>query len=536
MHEQPFPQRNYTPLCILGVPRCGSNLLSTMLSNHPDILVHGEVFNENVRARIAASSWQKRPQTPYAFGPFREHLETQVFPLEAEDMRVIGFKLFPPHLDSAPDGRKICTDTLLSVPGLKIIFLMRENLLDLALSSMIASRDNAWTHFSKQDPPVKQIEITPSTLFWRMDYIRQQYQQAEDLIQGQDVYRLSYGDLVHRTDEVMNELQKFLGVSVRKLQPNGSIRKQRIIPRREALLNFDALRDRCKNDHPEWLKFFDEPEHLSEVPYHGTKDGFSVMLRSKVTELHESASGPAFYVQLFHDGPLANASVAQIRRHYPSERIILQSDGDTNRYYHQLAETWHCEYAEGKRLYLLEHGGKMIQRMLNAYLSGPGEWLIKIDTDTRIDRRFNDLPTGIAIYGSPLRQGPPQGGCVVIPRRVAQLLRDSRVFLSPILKCPASSWGTSMIPSFLRERMESTGCIGFEWTLYWACMQLHIPIVRHPEIFSTWKNGNINKGRLFAVVHPDKFINVPNKLVHDLCTINHSDIHKIWLDAVAHAT
>ncbi len=535
MPDQPFPQRSYTPLCILGVPRCGSNLLSVILNNHPDILTHGEIFNENVRARITAPFWQKRPRVPYNFSPFREHLETHVFPADPEDKRVIGFKLFPPHLDVPPDGRQACINTLLSVPGLKIILLVRENLLDIALSTSIASRDNEWTHFDKKDPSIKHIHIKPPALLWRMEYVQQQYLQAESLVQGQSVYRLTYNDLVHNTDTIQRELQEFLGVPLRSLQPNCVIRKQRMAPRREVLLNFDAVRQECAQRHPEWVRFFDEPELLTEVAHHGTNSRYSIISRAKQSDMEVSTSNPAFYMQLFRDGPLANASIARIRSHYPSERIIVQSDGDPNPYYRELAEMFRCEYATGKRLYLVEHGGRMIQRMLNAYLKGPGDWLIKVDTDTRIDRRFINLPTGMAIYGSPLKQGPPQGGCVIIPRKVAQMLRDSRLFLSPLLKYPVTSWGAAMTPAFLRDRLETTGCIGFEWTLYWACTQLDIPIVRHPEIFSTWKYGNTNRGRGFAAVHPDKFINVPDKSVHDLCTVNHSGIHRIWLEAVAHS-
>jgi hypothetical protein len=251
---------------------------------------------------------------------------------------------------------------------------------------------------------------------------------------------------------------------------------------------------------------------------------------------HASLQLPAFYVQLFHDAELAEYALKRLRTFYPHSRILLQSDGDTHPYNRALAEVHHCEYAEGERLYLLEHGGRMIQRMLNMYLSGTGEWLIKIDTDTRIDRPFTTLPLEMAVYGTPLRQGPPQGGCVIIPRKVAEAIRDSRVLLSPLLKNPSSSWGAVMAPAFLRERMEATGCIGFEWTLYWACEQLDIPTLSHPEIHATWKQGHINTYGTFAAVHPDKFMNIQSKPVHDLCTINHSDIHTIWLDAVSHAT
>lgn len=174
----------------------------------------------------------------------------------------------------------------------------------------------------------------------------------------------------------------------------------------------------------------------------------------------------------------------------------------------------------------------MLQRMLNDYLCGPGEWLIKIDTDTRIDRPFNVLPTLPAVYGNPLRQGPPQGGCVIIPRKVAVQLRDARILVDGRLRDAKTSWGKPMLPSFLNEQLKTTGRIGFEWTLFWACKELKIPVFPHPEIHATWKQGHVNENRRYAAVHPDKFLNVEDASVHTHCTTAHARASSIYLEAI----
>jgi LPS sulfotransferase NodH len=537
MREQPFPQRNYTPLLIASIPRSGTNLLSSLLSNHPDILIHGEVFNPNERARNYAPQWQDRTCVPYASGSFQAHLEKHVFPPDVGGLRVIGFKLFPLDFRFAPEGRREIERMMRSIPGLKIILLERENLLDIALSKAIAKRDDIWVSFNKANAtPPEPLTISPEEFLTEMESLHTHQGDVKRIVRDCDVLRITYNDLLYRTDDVMREIQEWLHIDVRALHPNSSIRKQRTQSRQNMLQNFAAVRKFCAKLHPEWLHFFTEPEQLHEVKHPPLSQTFSIVPRKKPIPATVAPSNiPTFYLQLYHDAELAKHCLQHVRNMYPYARVVLQSDGDNNPEYTDISKRYRCEYFPGERLYLFEHGGRMIQRMFNAYLNEPGDWLIKIDTDTRIDRRFNNLPTGIAVYGSPLRQGPPQGGCVIIPRKVAQMLRDSRVLLSPLLKNPVSSWGSSMAPPFLRERIESTGCIGFEWTLYWSCMQLGIPVLRHPEIFSTWKQGHINNRREFAVVHPDKFINVADKSVHDLCTLSHAGIHTVWLDAIAHA-
>lgn len=241
---------------------------------------------------------------------------------------------------------------------------------------------------------------------------------------------------------------------------------------------------------------------------------------------------PVFYLQLYRDGELAEHALKRLRKSYPNARVLLQSDGDANPAYDDLALRYNCAYFVGKRLYAHDQGGKMLQRMLNDYLCGPGEWLIKIDTDTRIDRPFTTLPTLPAIYGNPLRQGPPQGGCVIIPRKIAIGLRKSRIFLDQRLLDAEGSWGARMCRSFLEEQLKATGCVAFEWTLYWGCNELKIPVFPHPEIHATWKQGHVNESCRYAAVHPDKFLHVEDATVHNECTATHAQASNIYLKAV----
>jgi LPS sulfotransferase NodH len=533
MNSAPFPQRTYTPLCLLSVARSGSNLLRSLLNNHPDVLIHGESFNPSLRARATAPFWHTRPLIPYQNGTFRDYMEQHLFPEDAEGKRIIGFKLFPMQLNNAPEGRDVASHILRTIPGMKMLMLIRENVLDTVLSTHQARMTDVWAVFDAEHIPEEQpYHLSYEQLVIAMNQIHTQHKRAEALAQGCDTLRITYADLIQNTADVMHEVQQWLGLDIRDLQPNSAIRKQRTHLRSDILTNFKELRQQCTEEHPEWLPYFDEPEHLTEVVHHGAKGRLSVVAHPKTQMPVTMEPRPTFYMQLYRDGLLAENALKHLRRAYPLEQVIVQSDGDDNPDFMRLARKFHCDYYQGERLYALEHGGKMLQRMLNSYLSGPGDWLIKIDTDTRIDRRFKHLPEDRAVYGCLLRQGPPQGGCVILPRAVAEELRDSRLFLSPLLKDPAGSWGEPMHKGFLEERISATGCIGFEWTLFWACQKLGIPVLPHPEIHATWKQGHANTDYRFAVVHPDKFIHIKDPAIHRQCTTSHSGASTIFLEAV----
>ncbi len=213
-------------------------------------------------------------------------------------------------------------------------------------------------------------------------------------------------------------------------------------------------------------------------------------------------------MQMFHDNELAEHALKHLRRAYPYARVLLQSDGDADAAYDDLAMRYNCAYFVGKRLYGQEQGGKMLQRMLNE----------------GVDNKLFPV--------SSLRQGPPQGGCVMIPRAVAAELRTSRVFLDGRLYDAHASWGKPMQQSFLEEQLSKTGRIGFEWTLFWGCTELGIPVLPHPEIHATWKQGHLNTHQQYAAVHPDKFMNIEDDIIHNQCTVSHTHASNVYLRAI----
>ena len=70
------------------------------------------------------------------------------------------------------------------------------------------------------------------------------------------------------------------------------------------------------------------------------------------------------------------------------------SDGDNDPRYERLSKRFNTDFISGERLYPVENGGRMLQRMLDTFLEQPSSYLMKLDTDTRIHRRFRFMPGG----------------------------------------------------------------------------------------------------------------------------------------------
>lgn len=217
-----------------------------------------------------------------------------------------------------------------------------------------------------------------------------------------------------------------------------------------------------------------------------------------------------FFMPVFRDSPVALASLARIRRHYPGSRIVVLSDGDDTFPGDDVKNRFGAEYVLGDNAYGIEQGGRMIHRILDHYMKEPAGWLVRIDSDARLDRRFAWLPTRMGLYGRiGRRSGTAQGGCVVFTHDAAVKLHRRKTFLSPKLLDPEASWGLYSTPENLARKIEQQR-IAYDKVLHWGCVEAGVPVRPYDEIFSLWKPkpeheaALANSDRRYAVVHPDK--------------------------------
>ena len=198
-----------------------------------------------------------------------------------------------------------------------------------------------------------------------------------------------------------------------------------------------------------------------------------------------------------------------LRQFYPSSRVIVISDGDDDQRWNSLSQRFGAEVYKEDWLYGVSSGGKMIHRMLEKYFLNPTPYLIKIDTDTRLSRRFDYLPIGRVAFGTRQAEGASlQGGIVGFTRSAAERLYRQNVCLDPILAEPRESWLLTRNPWVRRSlsyRAYQQNLIGFEWVLAWCLKRCFIPMINFSECHSQWKETPVNLNRKFAMTHPHKY-------------------------------
>lgn len=198
-----------------------------------------------------------------------------------------------------------------------------------------------------------------------------------------------------------------------------------------------------------------------------------------------------------------------LRKHYSRSRVILRSDGDSDPRFPILAKSNQVDFRGELRLFGIENGGAVIERMLVLFLEKPTRYLFKIDPDTVIHRRFKCLPVRTGLFGTlQLAHATPsiQGGCLGFTRDAAEQILQSGMLRDSRLKEPAKFINDS--PYFVRmtERARRCGLASFDWIVPWIAGELGIPIYPFDEVNSGWQQAPPNPNQRYAVTHPRDII------------------------------
>jgi hypothetical protein len=198
-----------------------------------------------------------------------------------------------------------------------------------------------------------------------------------------------------------------------------------------------------------------------------------------------------------------------LRAHYPASRVILRSDGDSDPRFPTLAAAGNVDFREELRLFGIENGGAVIERMLVLFLEKPTGYLFKIDPDTVIHRRFRYLPLLSGVFGTlPCEQETPsiQGGCMGFTRDAAEQILESGLLRDTRLKQPAKFINHS--PYFFRmaDRANRCGLASFDWIVPWIASELRIPIYSFDEVNSGWRQPPPNPNQRYAISHPRSLV------------------------------
>ncbi len=147
---------NEKPLCrfvILAAPRSGSNMLSSLLNSHPDILCHHELYNpggifyalplRNSNFKLA-NSMAERDEQPLAFlnQIWKQNLS---FPC-------LGFKM-------THKQNPIAFNALIEDKEIKKIVLIRNNAVKVHVSKLIAQQSGIWEDYDQNSKVRRNIQV-----------------------------------------------------------------------------------------------------------------------------------------------------------------------------------------------------------------------------------------------------------------------------------------------------------------------------------------------------------------------------------------
>lgn len=212
-----------------------------------------------------------------------------------------------------------------------------------------------------------------------------------------------------------------------------------------------------------------------------------------------------FFALVYQNYDATAECLRDLRKHYPASRVILRSDGDLDPRFPILAKHHTVDFRGESRLFTIEKGGAIIERMLVLFLEKPTRYLFKIDPDTVIHRRFQYLPVRNGLFGTlQLEQETPsiQGGCLGFTRDSAEQILRSEMLRDNRLKEPAKFIDDS--PYFIRmaHRAQRCGLASFDWIVPWIAGALGIPIYPFDEVNSGWQQAPSNPNQRYAVSHP----------------------------------
>src|SRR5947209_3321337 len=137
-----------------------------------------------------------------------------------------------------------------------------------------------------------------------------------------------------------------------------------------------------------------------------------------------------FFALTYKDHHATAECLGDLRKHYSASRVILRSDGDPDPRLPILAKRNKVDLRRELRLFGIENGGAVIERMLVLFLEKPTRYLLKIDPDTVIHRRFRYLPVRSGLFGTlQTEQETPsiQGGCMGFTRDAAEQILQSKM-------------------------------------------------------------------------------------------------------------
>jgi LPS sulfotransferase NodH len=179
-------------------------------------------------------------------------LEQHVFTHHRAKPSAVGFKLFYYHAHDEL-WQPVWT-YLVERRDIRILHMKRANILHTVLSRKRAEVTDTWVNLDGKPGRAPRVVLDYEECLQAFTQTRQWEQEYARMFSAHPLLDVIYEELVENRQQVMNQVQSFLGLKLRNLSPNTHKQAQDLLA--EAITNYAELKTRFA-DSP-WAEFFVE--------------------------------------------------------------------------------------------------------------------------------------------------------------------------------------------------------------------------------------------------------------------------------------
>ena len=246
--------RDYQKFIVISHHRSASSVIINTLRKHPNVFRFSEIFlGQYIQFKKPGYDDHSRKIFFLRKHFPIEFLERQIFAPYRDEIRAVGFKMFPEQLDNQHFSP--VWDWLEQNTNIKIIYLIREDLLAYHTSFALAMKTGTWgIHVNNASKKKKDSKVY-------LDYNkclksfqrRKAYNEyALKRCQNHDVLKVSYENVTSDLNDSILKIQGFIGLEPRELEVTTVRQQVRSLP--EVISNYQELKDRFATT--EWSYLF----------------------------------------------------------------------------------------------------------------------------------------------------------------------------------------------------------------------------------------------------------------------------------------
>jgi LPS sulfotransferase NodH len=222
---------------VLSLPRTGSTYLKTTMDQHPNVIANGEILNPK------DGTWQLASRMDASCAELLR-LAYDDFPDKHQktDIRAVGFKLHDWHTGRRC-GRTDFFELLAADRGIRVLHLIRENLLEGLRSHEQAHRTGRWVAYRPEhlDETAPTVHLSPRLCVEFFQRAKRFTAKVRAHFGEDRVLPLTYERLLADPDGEFGRIHEFLGVPLRAVE-RSYLFKQEPRPLAVTVENFAELR------------------------------------------------------------------------------------------------------------------------------------------------------------------------------------------------------------------------------------------------------------------------------------------------------